>query len=104
MAGILAVLHRVRSSQVGFHMQSYIYDAWTLNVNLSARRGWPFNANPWLCYSWETDPVSIIQEAGWARGSIWTGVKNLAFTRIHSLDHSACSKSLLTELFWHMTI
>jgi hypothetical protein len=26
----------------------------------------------------ETDPVPIVQEAGWAPGPVWTGAKNLA--------------------------
>jgi hypothetical protein len=28
------------------------------------------------------DPVSIVQEAGWAPGPVWTGAKNLAPTGI----------------------
>ena len=61
MVGITAILHKGCSSQVGFYTQSYIYDARTLNVNLSARMG--VGA---ICYSWEIDPVPIVQEAGWA--------------------------------------
>jgi len=95
MAGILAVLHKGCSSQVGF----YIYDAWTLNVNLSAKMGVGVT-----CYSWEIDPVPIVQEAGWAPGSIWTSVKNLASTGIRLPDRSACSKTLYpNELFWYTT-
>jgi len=29
------------------------------------------------------DPVPIVQEAGWAPGPVWTGVENLAPTRIY---------------------
>jgi hypothetical protein len=95
MAGILAVLHRGYSSQVRF----YIYDAWTLNVNLSAKMGVGVT-----CYSLETDPVPIVHEAGMAPGSIWKGVKNLASTGIRLPDRSARSKTLYpNELFWHMT-
>ena len=28
------------------------------------------------------DPVSIVQEAGWAPGSVWTGAENFAATGI----------------------
>ena len=40
------------------------------------------------------DPVPIVQEAGWAQGLVWTGVKNLTPTRIQSLDRPARSQSL----------
>jgi len=40
------------------------------------------------------DPVPIVQEAGWATGSVWTGAKNLAPTGIRSPDHPAHSQSL----------
>jgi hypothetical protein len=42
-----------------------------------------FNLGPiWGGWStprpWERDPVSIVQEAGWAPGPVWTGAENLA--------------------------
>ena len=40
------------------------------------------------------DPVPIVQEAGWAPGSVWTGAENLAFTEIRSPDRSARSEPL----------
>jgi hypothetical protein len=40
------------------------------------------------------DPVTIVQEAGWAPGPVWTGAENLAPTGIQSLDRPACSQSL----------
>ena len=40
------------------------------------------------------DPVSIVQEAGWAPGPVWTGSKNLAPTRLRSSDSTARSQSL----------
>jgi len=40
------------------------------------------------------DPVPIVQEAGWAPGLVWTGVENLAPTRIQPPDHPARSQSL----------
>ena len=39
-------------------------------------------------------PVSIVQEAGWAPGPVWTGAENLASTGIPSPDRPACSQSL----------
>jgi hypothetical protein len=41
------------------------------------------------------DPVSIVYEAGWAPGPVWTGAENLAPTGIRSPDRPARSKSLL---------
>jgi hypothetical protein len=40
------------------------------------------------------DPVPILQEAGWAPGSVWTGAENLAPTRIRSPDRPSRSQSL----------
>jgi hypothetical protein len=40
------------------------------------------------------DPVPIVQEAGWAPGSVWTGAENLAPTGIRSPDRPARSESL----------
>jgi hypothetical protein len=40
------------------------------------------------------DPVRIVQEAGWALGSVWTGTENLAPTGIPSPDRSGRSESL----------
>jgi hypothetical protein len=39
-------------------------------------------------------PVPIVQEAGWAVGSVWTGAENLASTGIRSPDRPARSQSL----------
>jgi len=36
------------------------------------------NAMPLLLYSRERDPVSIIQEAGWAPGTVRMGAENLS--------------------------
>jgi hypothetical protein len=35
------------------------------------------------------DPVHIVQEAGWAPGTVWTGAENLAPTGIRSPDRPA---------------
>jgi len=37
---------------------------------------------PWPLFTPRKDPVSFVQEAGWAPGPVWTGVENLAPTRI----------------------
>jgi hypothetical protein len=44
------------------------------------------NAKPQPLYPSESNPVPIIQEAGWAPGPVWMGVENLSFTRIRSPD------------------
>ena len=40
------------------------------------------------------DPVPIVQEAGWAPGSVWTGAENLFPTGFRSPDRPARSKLL----------
>ena len=40
------------------------------------------------------DPVSIVQEAGWAQGPVWIGAGNLAPTGIRSLNLPVRSESL----------
>jgi len=40
------------------------------------------------------DPVPIVQEAGWASGTVWIGAKKLALTGIRSPDRPARSESL----------
>ena len=40
------------------------------------------------------DPVPIVQEAGWAPGTVWTGAENLAPNGIRSQDRPARSESL----------
>ena len=40
------------------------------------------NATPWPLYFRESDPVPIVQESGWASGSVWTNAENLAPTGI----------------------
>ena len=40
------------------------------------------------------DPITIVQEAGWAPGPVWTGAEKLAPTGIRSPDRPARSKSL----------
>jgi hypothetical protein len=45
-------------------------------------------------YPREKDPVTIVQEAGWAPGPVWTAAENLAPTEIRSPDRPASSESL----------
>jgi len=45
-------------------------------------------------YPRERDPVTIVQEAGWVPGLVWTGAENLAPTGIRTLDRPARSESL----------
>ena len=40
------------------------------------------------------DSVPIVQNSGWAPGSVGTGAENVASTGIRSLDCPACSESL----------
>ena len=40
------------------------------------------------------DPEPIVQEAGWAPGSVWTDAENLAPTGIRSPDRPARCESL----------
>jgi hypothetical protein len=42
----------------------------------------------------DKDPVTIVQEAGWAPGPVWTGAENLAPTGIRSPDRPTRSQSL----------
>ena len=40
------------------------------------RRGWVVSSTPWPHFTPGKDPVSILQEAGWALGPLWTGEKS----------------------------
>ena len=41
-------------------------------------RGWRVSVTPRSLFTPGKDPVSILQEAGWAPGPVWTGTENLA--------------------------
>jgi hypothetical protein len=47
------------------------------------------NATSRPLYPRETNPVAIVQEAGWAPGPVWAGAKNLAPTGTRSRDRPA---------------
>ena len=42
------------------------------------RRGWGVSVTPQSLFTPGKDPVPIVQEAGWARGPVWTGAENFA--------------------------
>jgi hypothetical protein len=50
--------------------------------------------NPLTLSTHGKDPVPIVEEAGWAPGTVWTGGENLAHTGIRSPDRPARSQSL----------
>ena len=60
----------------------------------STRREWGVSVTPHLLFTSGKDPVSIVQEAGWAPGPVWTGAENLDPTGIRSLDHPSRSQLL----------
>jgi len=47
-----------------------------LFLNLIARCGWVVSAMSWPLYPQERDQMSILEEAGWVPGTLWTGVEN----------------------------
>ena len=53
--------------------------------------GW---LRPWSLYLWERDPLPIVEEAGWAPGSVCTSAENLSSTGTRSSDHPNRSESL----------
>jgi hypothetical protein len=58
------------------------------------RRGWGVSVTNRPLFTPVKDPVSIVQETGWAPGPVWTGAENLASTGIRSPDRPARSQSL----------
>jgi len=58
------------------------------------RRGWGVSVTPRPLFTSGKEPVSIVQEAGWYPGPVWTGAENLARTGIRSPDRPARSQSL----------
>ena len=57
-------------------------------------RGWGVSVTPRPLFTSGKDPVSIVQEAGWAPEPVWTCAENLATTEIRSPDRPARSQSL----------
>jgi len=55
-----------------------------LFLDHGTRRGWGVNVTLRPLFTPGKDPVSIVQEAGWATGPVWTDAENLAPTAIRS--------------------
>jgi len=56
--------------------------------------GWVVSDRPRPLYLRERDPVHIVQEAGWARGPVWTGQEYSPPTGIRFPDLKTRSESL----------
>jgi hypothetical protein len=65
-----------------------------LFLYFGARWGWVVKTTPRPLYPRQSDPVPIVQEAGWRPGPVWTGAEHLATTGIRSLDRPARNESL----------
>jgi len=68
---------------------------------------WPYARRCWVVrrYSWERDPIPIVQEAGWALGLFQMGLKNCATYRIRTPDLPAYRKFYLyIKTFLHNTV
>jgi hypothetical protein len=65
----------------------------TLFLDLGTRRGEGSASGPGR-FTPGKDPVPIVQESGWAPGSVWTGSENLATAGIRSPDRPSRSQSL----------
>jgi hypothetical protein len=65
----------------------------------SAPDPWAVNATPLPLYPQER-PGTILQDAGWAPGPVWTGAENLIPNGIQSLYHPACTGTIQTMLSW----
>ena len=59
------------------------------------------NATLQPLYPWAKDTVHIVQEAGWAPGSVWTGVENLTPAGIRSPGLAACSQSKMYYYYYY---
>jgi hypothetical protein len=58
------------------------------------KRGWEVSVTPPPLFTPRKDPLPVVQEAGWAPGTVWTDAKNLVPTGIRSPKRSARSQSL----------
>jgi hypothetical protein len=75
------------------------------------RSGWGVSVTSRPLFTPGKDPVPIVQEAGWAPGTVWTGAENLAPIGIRSPDRPARSQSLYRlrypvhiEYLWSLNI
>ena len=55
------------------------------------RRGWGVSVTPRPLFTPGKNPLPIVQEAGWAPGTVWTGAENHVQTGIRSPDRPARS-------------
>jgi len=62
------------------------------------RRGWVVSSTPWSHFTPGKDPVTILEEAGWAPGPVWTGAENLVSSGIRSDRPARSSVAIPTEL------
>ena len=63
------------------------------------RRGWEVSVTPRPLFTTKKNTIPIVQEAGWAPGSVWTEAGNLASTEIRSPDRpTRSSVAIPTEL------
>jgi hypothetical protein len=62
--------------------------------DFGTRRRWGVSVTSRPHFTPGKDPVSIVQEAGWASGPVWTGAENLTPTGIWSPDRPARRQSL----------
>jgi len=58
--------------------------------------GWVVNATPRPLFVPGKEPVPIVQEAGWAPGTVWTDEKNIVPTGIRSPDRPVRSESVFS--------
>jgi len=65
-----------------------------LFLDHGTRRRWGVSVTPRPLFIPREDPVSIVQEAGWTPGPVWTGAENLAPIGIRFPDRPARSHSL----------
>jgi hypothetical protein len=78
------------------HMNQKAAAAQNDTIILHVMSTWVVNTTPQPLYLPERDPVSIIQEVGWALGPVWMGTEYLTTNDIQSLACPICSKSLLS--------
>jgi hypothetical protein len=58
------------------------------------RKGWGDSVTPPPLFNSGKEPVTIVKEAGWAPGPVWTGVENLASIGIRFPDRPVRIQSL----------
>jgi hypothetical protein len=105
----LSYIEDVRCLKVKIKVKRTLVQAMRLCTGRTAHRGsrgiaLPFHdhgtrrgcgiSSPRPLFTAGKDPVSTVQEAGWAPGPVWTGTENLALTGIRYPARPARSQSL----------